>query len=108
MFKSPDMYNDQELGQDAPMKVVPDNREKTLLEKALAVPVIRAKAEKGPTRQQVELALAWYTQRVSSKQAAIALGVGSAGGISSRMQTWMRQALKLGLLTCELADTDDE
>lgn len=91
------------------MKVVADNKERTLLEKALAVPVIREKSAKGPTREQVELALAWYCQRVSSKQAAIALGgSASAGAIASRMQTWMRQALKLGLLTCKLADDDDD
>ena len=86
------------------MKVVPGGK-KSLLEQAMAVPVARRSHAGGPTREQLELAVAWYTQAVTSKQVAAVAGMPESA-VSSKMQTWLRNGLRTGEITLKMVDDE--
>lgn len=90
------------------MKVIPgEGGKKSLLEKAMAVPVIRRTPAGGPAHEELELAVAWYCHQVTSKQVAAAASIPESA-VSSKMQTWLRNGIQTRRVKLEMAKDDDE
>lgn len=78
-------------------------KSETLLEKALAVSPLPRNAKGRSTEEMLELALGYFSGRISSSQCAVVLGYGSSAGSGAAavMATSLRRMVMSGRVKLE-------